>query len=75
VPDNTQGIVDVDLAVVFDEAQFLNLFMKNLTRGRVAPIISASISCDTVAKTFCGWPGAPRREQLEKCAPAASRWS
>jgi putative oxidoreductase len=35
---------------------FLNLFMKNLARGRVAPIISASISCDTLAKTFCGWP-------------------
>ncbi len=33
---------------------FLNLFMKKLTRGRVVPIISASISCDTLARTFCG---------------------
>jgi membrane protein YqaA with SNARE-associated domain len=31
---------------------FLNLFMKKLTRGRVEPIISASISCDTLRSTF-----------------------
>src|ERR1700674_5958431 len=31
---------------------FLNLFMKKLTRDRVVPIISASISCDTLGITF-----------------------
>ena len=31
---------------------FLNLFMKKLTRDRVVPIISASISCDTLGSTF-----------------------
>jgi hypothetical protein len=30
---------------------FLNLFMKKLTRERVVPIISASISCDTLGST------------------------
>jgi hypothetical protein len=31
---------------------FLNLFMKKLTRDRVVPIVSASISCDTLGSTF-----------------------
>jgi hypothetical protein len=31
---------------------FLNLFMKKLTRDRVVPIISASISCDTLGSNF-----------------------
>src|ERR1700674_2749913 len=31
---------------------FLNLFMKKLTRERVVPIISASVSCDILATTF-----------------------
>ena len=31
---------------------FLNLFMKKLTRLRVVPIISASVSCDILATTF-----------------------
>jgi hypothetical protein len=31
---------------------FLNLFMKKLTRGQVVPIISESISCDTMGSTF-----------------------
>ena len=38
---------------------FRNLFMKKLTRGRVVPIISASISCDTFTTTFCGSPDTP----------------
>jgi len=38
VQDNTEeGIVDLDLAVVLNEANFLNLFMKKLTRDRVVP--------------------------------------
>jgi hypothetical protein len=32
--------------------RFLNLFMKKLTRGRVVPIISASIPCDTLGSTL-----------------------
>src|ERR1035441_7026297 len=31
---------------------FLNLFMKKLTRERVVPTISASISCDTLGSIF-----------------------
>src|SRR6266851_3107353 len=31
---------------------FLNLFMRKLTRVRVVPIISASISCDTLGTIF-----------------------
>ena len=38
---------------------FLNLFMKKFTRGRVVPIISASISCDTLGSIFCGWGSLP----------------
>jgi hypothetical protein len=38
---------------------FLNLFMKKFTRGRVVPIISASISCDTLGSTFWGWSDPP----------------
>src|SRR5579864_6374966 len=40
---------------------FLNLFMKKLTRDRVVPIISASISCDTLGSIFWGWSCAPKR--------------
>jgi hypothetical protein len=53
VQDNTQeGSVDVETAIVLDEAQFLNLFMKKLTRERVVPIISARVSCDTLGSIF-----------------------
>jgi hypothetical protein len=38
---------------------FLNLFMKKLTRGRVVPIISASVSCDTSWSTPWGWSSWP----------------
>jgi hypothetical protein len=53
VKDNTQeGIVDVDLAVVLDEAQFPEFVHEKINPGRVVPIISASISCDTLGSTF-----------------------
>jgi hypothetical protein len=43
-----QGPVDLDfafgVAVVFDETQLSNLFMKKLTWVRLVPIISASVS-------------------------------
>ena len=44
---------------------FLNLFMKKLTRDRVVPIISASISCDTLGSTFVrmAWRAIAREQQ------------
>jgi hypothetical protein len=36
-------MIDLEAAVVFDEAQRLELFMKKFTRVRVEPIISASL--------------------------------
>jgi len=36
--------MNLQMAIVGDEANFLNLFMKWLTRGRVVPTISASVS-------------------------------
>ena len=37
---------------------FLNLFMKKLTRGRVVPIIPASVCWDTLGSIFeAGGPG------------------
>jgi len=38
---------------------FLNLFMKKLTRDRVVPTISASISCDTLGSNPWGWSSLP----------------
>jgi hypothetical protein len=39
-----QGIMDFQFSVVFDGPNLRNLFMKKLTRDRVVPIISASVS-------------------------------
>jgi|SRR5579872_621451 len=40
-----QRVVDLETSAVFDETpDFRNLFMKKLTRDRVVPIISASVS-------------------------------
>ena len=39
-----QGTMDFQFSVVFDKTQLRNLFMKKLTRDRVVPIISASVS-------------------------------
>src|SRR5580704_975647 len=38
---------------------FLNLFMKKLTRERVVPTISASVSCDIFGRTPWGWSSLP----------------
>ena len=38
---------------------FLNLFMKKFTRDRVVPIISASISCESLGRTPCGLSSFP----------------
>ena len=42
--DGQEGMVDLEAAVVFDETELLELFMKKFTRDRVVPIISASVS-------------------------------
>jgi len=38
---------------------FLNLFMKKLTRERVVPTICASVSCETLGSSPCGWSSLP----------------
>jgi len=38
---------------------FLNLFMKKLTRERVVPTISDSISWETLGSIFSGWGSLP----------------
>jgi hypothetical protein len=46
--DTEEGIVDLNLAVVLDKAQFPEFVHGKIDPGdRVVPIISASISCDT----------------------------
>jgi hypothetical protein len=45
---------------------FLNLFMNILTRDRVVPIISASVSCDILGITFSGWSCEPKRASNSK---------
>ena len=42
--DIEEGAVHVQATVVFNEAQLPKLFMKKLTRDRVVPTISASVS-------------------------------
>ncbi len=39
-----EGAMHLQLAVVVNEPSLRNLFMKKLTRKRVVPIISASVS-------------------------------
>ena len=46
-----QGAVDLEVPVIFDEPMRRNLFMKELTRERVVPIISASVSWLILAST------------------------
>jgi hypothetical protein len=53
VQDNIQeGRVDVQPAIVLNEAQFFEFIHEKLTLERVVPIISASIFCDTLGSTF-----------------------
>ena len=44
--DAEQWGVDLEIAVVSMNPRSLNLFMKKLTRERVVPTISASVSCE-----------------------------
>src|SRR5205807_8127088 len=52
---------------------FLNLFMKKFTRERVAPIISASVSCGIRGSTRWVWSGLPYR--ASSSSVRASRFS
>ena len=45
---------------------FLNLFMKKFTRERVAPIISASVSCEIFGSVRCGLACAVARQQQQR---------
>ena len=54
--DNTQeGSVDMQPAIVLNEAQFLEFIHEEINPDRVVPIISASISCVILGSSFCGW--------------------
>lgn len=52
--DGEEGAVDFEAAVVLMRPSFLNWFMKKFTRARVAPIISASVSCETFGNARWG---------------------
>ena len=54
------------VAVVVDETQLRNLFMKWLTRDRVVPIISASVSWLTFAMIGSGPPSLPKLASQQK---------
>ena len=45
---------------------FLNLFMKKFTRERVAPIISASVSCEIFGSVRWGFGLAVARQQQQR---------
>ena len=52
VQDNTQErSIDLKSAVVLDESELSEFVHEELTRGRVVPIISASVSCDILGST------------------------
>jgi hypothetical protein len=51
--------VDLQTAVVFDEAQFSKFVHEKIDSERVVPIISASVSCDILGRTPWGWSCLP----------------
>jgi hypothetical protein len=64
--------VDFEVSVALDVAQ-LPLFMKWLTRERVVPIISASVSWLTLAMTGWCFPSMPKFANKSR-ARASSPW-
>jgi len=73
VEDYTQeGIVDVDLAVVLDKAQFPEFVHEKIDAGRVVPIISASISCELWEHCLRLALCANSARAAAECAPAVS---
>ena len=53
------------------EPSFLNLFMKKLTRGRVVPTISASVSWVIFVVMGSGLPSCRNSLAAEECGPSA----
>jgi hypothetical protein len=53
----------------------MNLFRKKLTRDRVVPIISASMSCLIFAMTVSGLSSFPKGAINSNTRPPASRWN
>ena len=67
--------MNVDLAVVLDEAQFPE-FVHKIDPGPRCPIISANISCDTLGRTLSEASRACHSAPASAaCAPGVSRWS
>jgi hypothetical protein len=78
--DIQQWAVDFDAAVVSNQTQFWNLFIKKLTRERVVPIISASVSWLTLAMIGSGRPSLPklasrRRARARRFSLELNNWS
>ena len=60
VQDNAQQCaLTFSLPLPLMNPSFRNLFMKKLTRDRVVPTISASVSCEIFGSTRCGLRSSP----------------
>jgi hypothetical protein len=75
-----QRSMNLDFSVVINEPFFLNLFMKKLTRDRVVPIISASVSWLRVTAIGIGTPSLPkfaksRRRRARRLSLELNNWS
>ena len=73
--ESGEGAVHVEVPVVIQEHSFMNLFRKKLTRDRVVPIISASMSCLIFAMTVSGLSSFPKGAINSNTRPPASRWN
>jgi len=71
--DAQERRIDLKTAIVLMKPSFLNLFMKKLTRERVVPIISASVSCETLGSKPWGLSSLPYRASNKRVR--ASRFS
>jgi hypothetical protein len=63
--------VHLEGAVVLDEAELAKLVHEEVTRERVVPTISASVSCDSFGSTRCDVFAAEPGQQQQR----ASRFS
>jgi len=71
--------MNLDFSVVIDKSFFLNLFMKKLTRDRVVPIISASVSWLRATGMGTGPSSLPkfakRRRRARRLSLELNNWS
>ena len=65
--------MNLECTVVFDSPSWRNLFMKKLTRGRVVPIISASVSLIYTGNYRFRPAFFPTLAKISRHAPGASR--